>query len=149
MHADVFQARARRQFDHRRKLGFMAVHAARRHQPQHVQLRAIGERGVDRLLQDRIFEKFAAFDVRFDARVVLVNHASRADVQVADLGVAHLRGGQADPLFGGVYGGVGIRIPEEIPVRLARLADRVVVTLFAIPEAIEYDQQHRGYIHDF
>ena len=149
MHANLLEAGARRHFDHRRNLRFVAVHAARRQQPQDVQGGAVGERGFDRLFQDRVFEKFAAFDVGFDARVILVNHASGADVQMPDFRIAHLRGGQADPFFRGIDGGMRIRFPEEIPVRFARLADRVVGTLFAIPEAVEYDQQDRGYIHDF
>ncbi len=149
VHADLLEAGARRHFDHRRNLRFMAVHAARRHQAKDVQGGTVGERRINGLLQDGILEKLAAFNVRFDPRVVLVNHASRPNVQVPDLRIAHLRGGQADPFFRGIDGGMRIRFPEKIPVRFARLTDRVVGTFLTIAKTVEYDQQHRGYIHDF
>ena len=50
------------------------------------------------------------------------------------------------PYYGGEY---RMATKNAASVKVAPLADRVVVTLFSIPEAIEYDQQHRGYIHDF
>ena len=54
---------------------------------------------------------------------------------------------QPDPFLGGVDGGVRVGRPQEIPVRLARLADRVELAFLAVPEAVEYDQQDRGDFH--
>jgi hypothetical protein len=39
-------------------------------------------------------------------------------------------------------------MPQEVPVRLARLADGVVLAFLAVPETVEYDQQDRGDFHD-
>ena len=105
-----------------------------------MQRRAVGQRGSGGLLENGVAEKFAALDGGFDARVVLINDAAGADVEMADFRIAHLRGGQAHPLLGSVYGRVRAGFPEEIPVRFARLADRVVGALLAIAEAVEYDQ---------
>ncbi len=106
-------------------------------------------RGINRPLDDGVFKKISTFNRGFDTRVFLVNDAPGTNVDMPDFGVAHLCGGQADPLFGGVDNGVRIGVPEKIPVRFTRLADGVVVTRFTVAKSIEYDQQSRSYLHDF
>ena len=74
--------------------------------------------------------------------ILVIDHAAGADVHMSDFGIAHLLRRQADPFFGSVDQGMGVGFPQEIPVRLARLADGVVVTFLAVAEAVEYDQQN-------
>ncbi len=148
VHAHVRDTGRGRQFDHGGDLQLVAVDPTRRQQPEDVQCRAIRARGGGSLIQHRIGEKLAVFNRGLNARVILVNHATRPDVEVADFGIAHLRGGQADPFFRGVDGGMRAGPPPDVPVRLARQADRVVVARLAVAEAVEYDQQRRRYVHD-
>src|SRR5208282_592689 len=101
--------------------------------------RAVSQRGIYRLLEHGVVKKLPAFDRGLDTRVFLINDAAGADIKVPDFGVAHLRGGQADPLFGSLDERVRIGVPEQIPVRFARLADGIIVTRLAIAEAVEYD----------
>ena len=71
------------------------VHPAARHQPEQVQppvLRADGA-GV---AQHPVLEERAVVDRIVDPREVLAHDLAGAEVEVADLGVAHLAVGQAD-----------------------------------------------------
>ena len=148
VHTHIRDAGRGRQFDHGGDLQLMAVHPARRQQAEDVQCRMIRTRGGGSLIQHRIGEKLAVINRGFDARVILVNHATRPDVEVADFRIAHLRGGQADPFLGGVDGGMRAGPPPDVPVRLAGQADRVVFARLTVAEAVEYDQQRRRYVHD-
>ena len=78
-----------------------------------------------------------------DARQFLHHHAAGADVQVADLGIAHLAVRQADIAAGGAQEGVRAGLPEPVEVRLARLADGVVGGFLAPAQAVEDHQHHR------
>ncbi len=78
-----------------------------------------------------------------DARQFLHHHAAGADVQVADLGVAHLAVRQPDIAAGGVQEGVRAALPQPVEVRLARLTDGVVGGFLAPAEAVEDHQHHR------
>ena len=79
----------------------MAVDAAVGDEADEVQrVPAVGgaiHRGDER----RVGEEIAVADALVDARQVLVDDAAGAHVHVADFGVAHLPGGQADRLARG------------------------------------------------
>src|SRR6185369_4963558 len=77
------------------------VDVARAGQPHEVQRPARALGGVDRLADDRVRVESAVLDAEVDADDVLVDDAPGAQVQVADLAVAHLSVGQADVVAGG------------------------------------------------
>ncbi len=59
-----------------------------------------------------IGREFAGLDRVVDARELLVHDPTRADVEVTDLGIAHLALRQADVEFGGVDPRVRIALQE-------------------------------------
>ena len=65
------------------------------------------------------------------------------DVQVADLGIAHLPLGQADVAALGVDQGVRRGLQQGVPVRQVGLGERVVGGLLAVAPAVEDQQHHR------
>ena len=78
-----------------------------------------------------------------DARQFLHHHAAGADVQVADLGVAHLAVRQPDIAAGGVQEGVRTGLPQPVEIRLPRQTNGVVGDFLAPAEAVEDHQHHR------
>ena len=56
----------------------------------------VGDGAVDRLGEHGVVEQRAVLDRQVDARELLVDDAAGADVEVPDLGVAHLPLGQPD-----------------------------------------------------
>jgi len=46
------------------------------------------------LAEHRVFEEFAARDRCLDARQILIHDTSRADVEMPDFRITHLRGGK-------------------------------------------------------
>ena len=74
----------------------MAVHAAVGEQAHEVNGAALGDGAVDRLGEHGVVEERAVLDREVDARELLVDDAAGPDVEVPDLGVAHLALGQAD-----------------------------------------------------
>jgi len=90
MHADAPHATGGGEFDHRGNLPLVAVHAAWRQEPQHVQRVPALARGVGRRDQHRIGGELAGRDRVVDAREVLVDDAAGADVEMPDFRVAHL-----------------------------------------------------------
>ena len=143
VHAHVAHASAHGHLQQRLDLRLVTVHAARREQAQDMQRLSGRARGFQRFDEHLVSRELAGLDRVLDAGVVLVDDAPGADVHVTHFRVAHLVLGQADPFFRGVDGGVRIARHECVPARLPRLADRVVLALFAMAEAIEYDQQDR------
>ena len=71
-------------------MAVVGVHAAVREQACQVQPAAAGLGLCDALQQNRIGKKIAVPDRFGDAGQVLVNDPAGADIEVADLGVAHL-----------------------------------------------------------
>ena len=78
-----------------------------------------------------------------DPRVVLVDDAAGADVEVSHLRIAHLTLGQADGELGRVDRRVRAGREEPIPVGLSRARDRVVGGRLAAAEAVEDDEGDR------
>ncbi len=88
----------------------------------------------------RLLRKFARLDGAIDSRVVLVNHAARTNIQMADFGVAHLAARQTDRTFRSIDGRVREFVPQPIPVGFGRAADGVVVRRIATADAVEYQE---------
>ena len=79
---------------HRDQLVLVAVDAAIRHEADEVEAGRL--RFFQRFSENRIAGQCAFCDCLVDAGEVLVNDATRAEVEVADLRVTHLAWGQAD-----------------------------------------------------
>jgi hypothetical protein len=120
----------------------MAVHAARRHQAEHLQRAAAGPGRGTCLQQCCIVEEFTRGNVMIDAGEVLVDHAARTDVHVADFGIAHLAVGKADMQAMRVDEVVRAGRQQAAPVRAVRERDRVVLGFDAMAPAIEDQQQY-------
>ena len=91
VHADVAHARARPPCRPSRRSA--ARGCARRPataRPSTCSVAPLRARGVDGVVEHRVARELAGRDRVVDARVVLVDDAARADVEVTDLGVAHL-----------------------------------------------------------
>ena len=127
----------------RDRVVLMRMHAARRHQAHQVAGAARRLQLADQLEERRRLGEAAVLDGVADARQFLHHHAAGADVQVADLGVAHLAVRQADIAARGVQECVRAALPQPVEVRLARLADGVVGGFLAPAEAVEDHQHHR------
>ena len=138
MHVEIFHARFRGHVHQFKDLRFVAVYAAGGQQAQYMQ--RIGLADFECFQNHRVVAEFAGFDGVFDLGEILIHHAARADVHVTDFGIAHLARGQAHHFFGSVDDGVRVFAPQKIPVRLARLANGVVVAFFAMTEAVEDEQ---------
>ena len=87
--------------------------------------RAVGDRGVD-------------------PGQVLEDGPAGTEVEVADLGVAHLAGRQPDGVLGRPEGGVRPRSHERAPGRHGRGGDRVGGRVGPDPEAIEDHEDDRA-----
>ena len=71
------------------------VHAAVREQTHEVHRPAIAHRRVDRLGENGVGEDRTVAHGQIDARELLVDHSPGPDVEMTDLGVAHLSLGQS------------------------------------------------------
>ena len=87
-----------RQLDDRVQVRLMAVDAAVREQADQVQRVRVALAAIDGFEQLRPREEITVANALVDARQVLIDDASGAEVGVADFGVAHLAFGQADGL---------------------------------------------------
>ena len=119
------------------------VHAAGRHQAEQVAGAARRLQLRDQVRERRRAGEAAVLGGVADARQFLHHHAPGADVQMTDLGIAHLAVRQPDVAAGGVQEGVRAALPQPVEVRLARLTDRVVGGFLAPAEAVEDHQHHR------
>ena len=118
----------------------MGVDAARTDQSDDVQTAVrsclVGGRGDE----GRTLEEGAVGDRGVDPGQVLEDRASGAEVQMPDLGVAHLAGRQTDGVLGRAEGRVRPVPPEPAPDRHRGRRDRVGRGVVADPEAIEDDE---------
>ena len=76
-------------------------------------------------LQGGVLEEAAVGDRVVDPGQVLLDDRSRAEVEVPDLGVAHLALGKAHVAPAGRQGGVRVALPQTVEDRRRSLADRV------------------------
>ena len=93
--------------------------------------------------QHGVGSEAAILDGARDARKLLVDDASRAQVHMPHLGVAHLRRRQSHLQAGGVQQHVRSGAPKPIPVRLTRTVNGVVFGGLCIAPAIQNNQQQR------
>jgi hypothetical protein len=98
---------------------------------------------LDQPLQRRGVCYAAVLDRIPDAGQVLRHHPARADVEVSNLGVAHLPLRQADVPSGGAQKGMRARAPEFIEGGRARLPDGVVDWVLPPTPSVE-DHEHHG-----
>ena len=123
----------------------MAVHPARRDQPEAVQRRAAIACAVDRGAQRRVLEEAAVGDGAVDARQRLVDEASGADGEMTDLGVALLPRRQPDRLTARVDLGVRPACLERVDLRRARRGDGVAVRVRVASPPVEDDEHERSH----
>ena len=143
MNADARRAAGGRELDHRVDLPLVAVHSAGREKTEHVQRRAARAGRLDGADERRIARELSRFDRAVDSRVVLVDDAAGADVEMPDFRISHLSARQAHGELGGVDGRVRARRQELVPVRLLRAGDGVVGCRLAAAEAVE-DHERDG-----
>src|SRR5262249_10847357 len=89
-----------------------------------------------------VLEQGAVGDRAVDALEVLVQAAAGADRQVADLGVPHLAGRQADRLAGRVESRVWIRPPEPAEDRRVGQLDGIPRPRRGAAPAVEDDERY-------
>ncbi len=85
-------------------------------------------------------EELAVLDHQVDAGDVHVHDAPGADVEMANLAVAHLPFGQADERSAGMNQRVGILAQQPVIGRLARERDGIGLGFGAISPAVEDDE---------
>ena len=96
---DVAHAGLLGELDHGDELVLMTVNAAIGHQADEMEASAAGL--LEGLDKNRVGGQRAVLDGLVDAREVLIDNASSAEIEVADFRIAHLAGGQADVQAGG------------------------------------------------
>ncbi len=109
-----------------------------------MQRRAIRSRGGDRAGKRRVGTELAGLDRAIDAGELLVDHAPRPHIEVADFRVAHLARREPDRALGGVDDRMRIIVPQTVPMGLRRQAHRVVRRGLAAADAVEDQQDDRG-----
>jgi hypothetical protein len=118
----------------------VGVDATRTDQTDDVQRAPSAPRVLARRDERRPGRERSVIDRGIDPRQVLEHRAARAEVEVADLRVAHLSGRQPDRSFRGAQGAVGPRLDEVPPDRHGRSSDRVAGRIATDPEAVEHDE---------
>ena len=121
----------------------VGVHAAIRDQAKQVAGAAALAQGGDQVAQRGGVSQRRVLDRGGDAAELLGDDAAGADVEVADLGVAHLAAGEPDLIPVRAQKGARASGPEAVESRCRGLRDRVVGRLLAPAEAVE-DHQHDG-----
>ena len=116
---------ALRELEQRAQVVDVRVDAAVRHEPEQVHVSPALLRAPERRDERLVLEEAAVGDRAVDALEVLVEHAARADRQMADLGVAHLPGGQPDGLARRGERRVRVLRPEPVEDRRVGELDRV------------------------
>ncbi len=119
------------------------MHAAIGEQTEQMQPAAAGAGVLHGVDQHGMREEFAVLDHQLDARDVHVHDAPGADIEVADLAVAHLAVGQPDERAAGVNQRVGILAQQAVVGRLAGQRDGVGLGFGAVSPAVEDDENER------
>ena len=127
----------------RRRVILMRMHAPRRDQAHQVAGAAGLPQARDQADQGRGLLDLAVGDGLADARQVLHHHTAGADVEMSDLGVAHLPLRQADILARREEEGVGAGVPQTVERRGARQVHGVVGRVLPPAPAVQDHQHHR------
>jgi hypothetical protein len=122
----------------------LRVHAAVGDEAEEVQASLAGAGVLHGVEQHRMLEKFSVLDHQIDAGDVHVHDAAGADVEMANLAVAHLAFGQADERAAGVNERVGIFAQQAIVGGFARQSDGVGFGFGAVSPAVE-DEEDEGF----
>ena len=142
--ADALHTLAGGQLGHADQMAVVGVDAAGPDQADQVEGVAGLLRPSAQLEQNGPGEEATGRDGLVDPRQVLQDRLAGAEVEMADLGVAHLALGQADETFGRLQGAVRPALQEGVPVRHAGLCDGVDGRVVADAEAVEDDQDDRA-----
>lgn len=110
------------------------MNAAGRHQPQNVTGTLAALQGFDQMADFGVGGEAAIGDGGVNARQFLHDHPAGTDIQVPDLGIAHLSLGQADLFGGGIEQAVRCLGHQAIPDRCVGQADGVVVRRRTVPQ---------------
>jgi hypothetical protein len=127
----------------RRRVILVRMHASRRNQAHQVADAAALAQVVDQVAQRWRLADLAVRDRIRDALQGLLDDPAGPDVEVSDLGIAHLAGRQADIRAGGSQQGVRTGLPQAVEGRGAGLTDRIVGRLLAPAPAVQHGQHHR------
>ena len=120
------------------------VHAAGADEADEVQARAALGGRADRRQQDGVLPEGAVGDRGVDARQVLEHRPAGAQVEVADLAVAHLAVGQADGGAGGVEAGMRPLGQQGAPARHVGGGDGIHGRVRPDAEAVDDDEHDRA-----
>ena len=141
--AHLAQTVAARQLEQREHMVDMRVYAAIGQQAENMQGGVKPLALVDRAHERLVGEKVAVLDGLGDAGQLLIDDTARADVGVADLGVAHLPVRQTDIQAGGADIRHRVFRKDLVQVGGVRGLDRVAALFVAVAEPIHDDQRGR------
>jgi hypothetical protein len=130
--------------DERVQMLLVAVDAAVREEADEVERVAAAGAAIHGVLRGLVLEQLAVADALVDSRQVLIDDAAGPHVGVADLGVAHLSGRQADGLPRRDELRAGVAFEERVVVRLPGERDGVVFPRLADAPAVENDKDERS-----
>ena len=137
---EVVDAPLSRQLHERLEVALGRVHAAARDEPDQVHARGVPHRGLERL----VLRQRPVLDRGVDAREVLRDDRAGAEVEVADLGVAHLALREPHRLALGGQLGVRVLVPQPVEDRRRRERDRVARAVRGEPPAVEDHERDLG-----
>src|SRR5205807_9003855 len=113
-------------------------------QTHQVNAAAVGTGPFDRGSESLVGEKGSIGNGHVDARKVLVDDATGADIEVTDFGIAWLTERQADRLAGSLESGGGIAGEELVVKRSLGASDGVTGTWRSDSPPVDYDEDHRA-----
>src|SRR6266481_627877 len=98
-------------FQHGKNMVFVTVNAAGRKQPHDVQCAMPLLRSLDSSIKRRVVEETTLFYVDIDAAEFLIDDPSCANIEMPNLGIAHLFTGQAYRFFRSINQSVRVVAP--------------------------------------
>ena len=142
MHVDLLDPVLHGKLGHGLNLAIMAVDTARRQKAKDVQgFAAVTglDRGGD---QGRIFKERSIPNGLVDSCEVLIDESTRAEMQMPDLGIAHLIVRQTHGLTRAVQQGMRAGIPQGVPGWRIGRRDGVVFIGWVVTESVKNDQNN-------
>ena len=112
------------------------------HEAEQVQAAPRRGRALREPVHDRVLAQGARLDLGVDAGDVHERDAPGAEVQVPDLAVAHLAGGQAHVGAARADEAVRVHGKDGVEGRGSRQTDGVVLALRPLAESVEDDENH-------
>ncbi len=140
MDHEVPDAQSPGKLDERLQVGKARVHAAVGDQADQMDALGAGQRAHDCV----VLAEHAIDDGVVDACEVLAYDGAGAEVEVADLRVAHLALRQSDRAAAGGQCGVRVGAPERVEDRRVGKADRIARPRLGEPPAVEDHQAGAG-----